>query len=93
MTWIDPREQYEPFVAKLSDGELCNLVAVISRRLCIPNWFDRLAAKITEQQITEGEWESFLEWVADNAADEVSGLFREWWADYAARDAEEEEDA
>jgi hypothetical protein len=41
MTWTDPRKRFEPLVERLSDDDLSNLMAVIHRRLCIPNWFER----------------------------------------------------
>jgi hypothetical protein len=83
-TWIDPCKRYEPVVEQLSDDDLCNLVAVIHRRLCIPNWFTRAHLEgIAGQDVSADDWDGFLEWLDDTRIpDYMSEQLREWWGDY-----------
>jgi hypothetical protein len=82
--WTDSRTKYEPLVEKLSDDDLCDLVAVVHRRLCIPNWFTREHLKgIAGQDASAHEWGGFLEWLDDTRIpDYLSEQLREWWGDY-----------
>lgn len=96
-TWIDSRTKYEPLVEQLSDDDLCDLVAVIHRRLCIPNWFAREhLERMTGQEVSEDDWKEFLDWLDDTQVpDRLSAQFLDWWDDYqdAAQDEEEEDRA
>jgi hypothetical protein len=83
MTWTDPRKPWEPLVKRLSDGQLCDLVAVIHFRLCIPIWFTRThLEELTGQEVSESDWDSFLDWFDGWGVDERSEQLRNWWGDY-----------
>jgi hypothetical protein len=79
----DSREKYEPLVEQLSD-DLCDLVAVVHRRLCIPNWFTREHLEgIARNDVSAEEWGGFLEWLDDTRIpDYMSEQLCEWWGDY-----------